>query len=194
MRRLLAQFGIPETLITDGDLRFISTEFTNPWEFNTYALQFVTHNQVVSRTFYKHIKGNTQKSSRRMNWKCLTAHRSTPKAAIPTDAPPAEVLLGRCVRIQSYVVCSTSVPNIRNDKVADPFSRHFCAKPRFLTKAIGSMSVIFISPLTSGYQGSLLAVWTRSHRVRRDNCTVNQHQSHERTRGYQIRRTKQSSH
>lgn len=59
----------------------------------------------------------------------LMAYRSTPSTAIPNNALPAEVFLGRRMRIRLNVMYPTVAPTIRNDKMAERFEWHHNAKP-----------------------------------------------------------------
>lgn len=52
-----------------------------------------------------------------MLYRFLMSYCSTPNADVPNSASPAEVFLGRNMRIQLDVVYLTVVPTIPNDKM-----------------------------------------------------------------------------
>lgn len=103
LRRLFAQFGIPESLVADNGPQFTSA--VRPWEFNVFA--DVYHRQLNGQTErLVHTAKITIKKLQReedvvkIPGSFLMTSCSTPNLAIPNNALPAKAFLGGRMRIQ----------------------------------------------------------------------------------------------
>ena len=113
-RVLFAQFGIPEVLVTDTGLCFVSEEFEtflakNGIKHITSAPYHPATNVLVEwavQTVKHGLKKETQGSMKERLAKVLMAYRTTPQST--TGMSPAQLLLGICIWTQLDLL----IPNV----------------------------------------------------------------------------------
>ncbi|VDL66057.1 unnamed protein product [Nippostrongylus brasiliensis] len=141
LRRLFAQFGNPETLVTDNGSPFTSKEFEDfcsengirhlrspPFHplSNGQAERFV---DTFKRTLQK-LKNDTSKHEALQSF--LLTYRRTPCPSSPKGKSPAEAFLGRTIRTNLNLLKPSDITSERNKnkQMEDQYNRHWGARPK----------------------------------------------------------------
>uniref|UniRef100_A0A5S6QPP6 Integrase catalytic domain-containing protein n=1 Tax=Trichuris muris TaxID=70415 RepID=A0A5S6QPP6_TRIMR len=139
LRKLFAQFGLPEVIVSDNGAKFTSAEFTDfcakngiehirtpPYhpQSNGQAERFVDtfKRSLIKMKAEEGVKGALQTF--------LFHYRSTPCSAIEKKSP-AELFLGRRLRLTLDLIRPTTrQQRRRNEKMEQQFNRHHGARKR----------------------------------------------------------------
>ena len=141
LTRLFAQFGNPETIVSDNGSQFASREFAEfcnsngivhvrspPFhpQSNGQAERFV---DTFKRALQKLKDSGTTSSALQ---KFLQAYRRTPSSASPGGLSPAENFIGRPIRTPLSLLkpSESKIEKERNHKMEDQFNRHNGARPK----------------------------------------------------------------
>ncbi|XP_005877553.1 PREDICTED: uncharacterized protein K02A2.6-like, partial [Myotis brandtii] len=139
LRRIFSQFGIPEVIVSDNGPQFTSAEFTafcaaqgiNHMRTPAYHPQSNGQAERFVDTFKRAlIKAQREVNVQQSIEKFLLAYRATPSRTIPDQKSPAELFLGRRLRLTLDAMKPTLAASERNVTMEKQFNRHHGAKRR----------------------------------------------------------------
>ncbi len=139
LRQLFAQFGMPETIVTDNGTQFTSAEFAaycsrngiNHLRSPAYHPQSNGQAERFVDTFKRALlklqgEGTTVDTLQTF----LLHYRSTPNSALPNCRSPAEAFLGRRLRTSLDLMLPSKPSDQRNEAMEHQFNRRHGARQR----------------------------------------------------------------
>ena len=136
LRTLFAQFGLPETIVTDNGSCFVSEEFEAFLKENgimhiTSALYHPSTNGLAERAVQvlkQGLKKVTTGSLRTRLARVLLSYRITPQSS--TGVSPAELLLGRCPRTRLDLLKPNLADKVENKQLQQKVDHDRAARSR----------------------------------------------------------------
>ncbi|EYC07744.1 hypothetical protein Y032_0069g372 [Ancylostoma ceylanicum] len=141
LTRLFAQFGNPQTLVTDNGPQFTSKNFENFCTRNGIrhlkSPPFYPQSNGQAERFVDTFKRTFQKLKREARapealQRFLITYRRTPCPSAPGGESPAEAFLGRTIRTKLSLFKPSVTRNytVRNQKMEEQFNRHHGARQK----------------------------------------------------------------